>query len=205
MECTMYTTDDSAGWSCQINLRFDYDESGRPLSDTRLERFGPKIKDKADVELRLRQAQAAILNPYLPSDVFIEKSSEDLQYYKTEAAFGRGTLKFSRNTVVVDIYDPDSADLSFVDLPGDYYELSKSVQIAHQFHSHVITGLIQNEEDDTVRLVESLVTSNIQGNCLILVTIPMSGAFLTCFGTLRLIATSRRNGESTSKASCPRS
>lgn len=36
-------------------------------------------------------------------------------------------------------------------------------------------GLVQNAEDDTVRLVEDLVRTNIRGNCLILVVIPMSG------------------------------
>lgn len=37
------------------------------------------------------------------------------------------------------------------------------------------TGLIQNEEPQIVQIVEELVKSNISGNCLILVTIPMSG------------------------------
>lgn len=36
-------------------------------------------------------------------------------------------------------------------------------------------GLIQNEEPEIVKIVEELVKSNIQENCLILVTIPMSG------------------------------
>ncbi len=42
----------------------------------------------------------------------------------------------------------------------------------------LLIGLIQNEEDETVRLVENLVRDNIQGNCIILVTIPMSGNFI---------------------------
>lgn len=36
-------------------------------------------------------------------------------------------------------------------------------------------GLIQNEEPEVVSLVEDLVKVNIKGNCLIIVTIPMSG------------------------------
>ena len=36
-------------------------------------------------------------------------------------------------------------------------------------------GIIQNAEPTTVQLVEDLVLSHIKGNCLILVTCPMSG------------------------------
>lgn len=36
-------------------------------------------------------------------------------------------------------------------------------------------GIIQNASTETVQLVEDLVRANIKGNCLILVTLPMSG------------------------------
>ena len=39
-------------------------------------------------------------------------------------------------------------------------------------------GIIQNAEPTTVQLVEDLVLSHIKGNCLILVTCPMSGTSL---------------------------
>ncbi len=42
----------------------------------------------------------------------------------------------------------------------------------------MIPGIVANADDDTVRLVEDLVISNIKGNCLILVTLPMSGTYL---------------------------
>lgn len=118
MECSMYSTDEA--WSCKISLRFVYDENNRPLADVRCVPFGPKLSDKSEVELLLRQAQAAILNPHMRPEGFLEKTAEDLQYYRTEDAFENGTLKFSRNAVVVDISDPDSADLSFTDLPGEF-------------------------------------------------------------------------------------
>lgn len=38
-----------------------------------------------------------------------------------------------------------------------------------------LPGIIQNAESSTVQLVEDLVLSHIKGNCLILVTCPMSG------------------------------
>lgn len=40
-----------------------------------------------------------------------------------------------------------------------------------------LPGIIQNADQETVQLVEGLVLSHIQGNCLILVTLPMSGTF----------------------------
>ena len=38
-----------------------------------------------------------------------------------------------------------------------------------------VVGIVQNAEPEVVQLVEDLVTSYVKGNCLILVTLPMSG------------------------------
>ena len=38
-------------------------------------------------------------------------------------------------------------------------------------------GLIQNDTEEIVKLVENLVSDNIRGQCLILVTLPMSGKY----------------------------
>ncbi|KAL5492681.1 hypothetical protein ACEPAI_4128 [Sanghuangporus weigelae] len=140
-------------WECKIFLRFEYDASGAAASEVQKVSFGSALTSVDDVELALRRAQAAILNyPKEVSDLFLMKTRDELEYYRKPEAFKNGTLKFSKNIVVVDIFDPDCGNLSFVDLPG----------------------LIQNDEQEVVRLVEDLVMSNIQGNCLILVTIPMS-------------------------------
>ena len=39
-------------------------------------------------------------------------------------------------------------------------------------------GIVQNADPEVVQLVEDLVTSYVRGNCLILVTLTMSGAYL---------------------------
>lgn len=45
-------------------------------------------------------------------------------------------------------------------------------------HSYsILVGIIQNAESETVQFVEELVLSHIRGNCLILVTLPMSGIY----------------------------
>ncbi len=113
----MYSTDQA--WSCKISLRFDYDNNGQPIrGDSRCVPFGSTLVQKSDVEILLRRAQVAILNPNISAESFLHKTDEELQYYRQDAAFESGTLKFSRNAIVVDIFDPDSADLSFIDLPG---------------------------------------------------------------------------------------
>ncbi|THH28158.1 hypothetical protein EUX98_g6029 [Antrodiella citrinella] len=61
-------------------------------------------------------------------------------------------LSFSNNVVCIDISGPDLTNLDFVDLPG----------------------LIQNADSQTVSFIEDIVRSHIKGNCLILMTLPMS-------------------------------
>lgn len=108
-------------WECRISLRFLYNESGAEVSQVLTVPFGSPLTSVGDVELALRRAQAAILNhPRQPSDLFLTKSREELEYYRSAEAFNGGTLKFSKNVVVVDIFDPDCCNLSFVDLPGTY-------------------------------------------------------------------------------------
>ncbi|KAG2155240.1 P-loop containing nucleoside triphosphate hydrolase protein [Suillus bovinus] len=144
MECTM--SSHATSWSCTITLRMSFDSNGRDTAKTITVPFGRTITDRNEVEVWLRRAQSAILNPNIPSSNFHTKTIEELRNT-------RNTLKFSRNVVCVSIEDPDATDLSFYDLPG----------------------LIQNEEAETVALVKSLVEHYTQkNNTIILTTIPMS-------------------------------
>ena len=105
-------------WSCQISLRFRYDAMGGELSEPSAVPFGPTLSSPNGVELVLRRAQTAILNPHETPTKFLSKSEKELQYYKSEEAYNNGTLKFSKNAVCIEIRDPDAVNLSFVDLPG---------------------------------------------------------------------------------------
>lgn len=68
------------------------------------------------MDIWLRRAQAAILSPHLPYQNFFSKSLEDLRNAtRTDARM----LKFSKNTICLDLRDPDATVLSFVDLPGE--------------------------------------------------------------------------------------
>ncbi|PSR74397.1 hypothetical protein PHLCEN_2v9905 [Hermanssonia centrifuga] len=138
MECRLASSSES--WSCQIYIRWEFDVNGIQEEQVEEISFGPILTDKEDVELALRRAQAAVLNPGIDQSNFLGRSESDLKQMKNQ-------LKFSRNAVCLDLSGPNLMDLAFVDLP----------------------------DPETVLLVEDLVTSNIKGNCLILVTLPMSG------------------------------
>lgn len=106
-------------WSCRITLRIEYDTSGARLPDVLRVPFGSPLTSPDEVELALRRAQAALLNHHKEgSDVFLMKSRDELEHYHSHGAFKSGTLQFTKNVVVMDIFDQDCANLSFVDLPG---------------------------------------------------------------------------------------
>ena len=106
-------TQSDGPWSCEVSLRFQYDSQGQPLAVHRNIPFGPIITDLAQVEDRLRRAQAAILNPALENSTFPNSFLVDTIQPETHAA------SFSRNFISMTVKGPNVVDLSFVDLPGE--------------------------------------------------------------------------------------
>ena len=111
MECHLSTS--ATSWSCTISLRISFTSTGEHAPV--LKQFAV-LTNKAYVEIWLRRAQAAILNPHLEPETFHRKTEAELK----AGVRAEGTLQFSKNTVVVDVKDPDVADLSFIDLPGKF-------------------------------------------------------------------------------------
>ncbi|KZT10439.1 P-loop containing nucleoside triphosphate hydrolase protein [Laetiporus sulphureus 93-53] len=101
-------------WSCQVSIRLEFDNHGQRKRKVEEITFGGPIRDKTAVELALRRAQAAALNPSLPISSFVEVSAEMIGcgQFGTERQ-----LLFSRNAVCLDVYGPDLTELSFIDLP----------------------------------------------------------------------------------------
>ncbi len=170
MECRLsYAAGD---WSCQIKIRWEYDESSndnKRVEEVKEVQFGPLLTDKSLVEPMLRRAQAAVLNPHISGEKFVDMSEEKLKASKVD---GRKSLLFSRNIVCIELAGPDLVDLSFVDLPGkSRYGLLRTYSSYQP-----LSGIVQNAEAAVVQLVEDMVKSYIQGTSLILVTLPMSGA-----------------------------
>ena len=124
MECRLSSAPaPDTPWSCQISIRWEFDEAGRPLDNVREDKFGPKLTDKTEVEVMLRRAQAAVLSPSIPSEHFVRADLAALVDGRGGLLGGRtvggfGTLLFSKNVIVVDVVGPELVDLSFVDLPG---------------------------------------------------------------------------------------
>ena len=112
MECTMTQADE---WSCTISLRLEFNADGDPYPMQETVPFGPKITDKEEVEIWIRRAQAAILSPHIQAADFHGMSKEDISQLQSTDHLGNG---FSKNTIHVDVRDPDVTGLSFVDLPG---------------------------------------------------------------------------------------
>jgi GTPase SAR1 family protein len=96
-------------WQCTISLRIEHAEvPGTPRSVGAILFASTENKDK--VTLMLRRAQLAILNPALPLSHFQGLDEMECQRYPV-------AIKFSRNTVVLDIVGAD-VDVTFIDLPG---------------------------------------------------------------------------------------
>ncbi|KAF9244557.1 P-loop containing nucleoside triphosphate hydrolase protein [Melanogaster broomeanus] len=144
MECRMSSSD--GPWSCRISVRWEFDDLGKPQNSVSEVPFGDVIYDEGEVELALRRAQAAVLHPGTPSTKFLGMSADEIKNMKDPS------IPFSRNVVCIDLEGPNLTDLSFIDLPG----------------------IIQNAEPTVVKLVEDVVTSNIKGNTIILVALPMT-------------------------------
>ncbi|KAJ6478750.1 P-loop containing nucleoside triphosphate hydrolase protein [Mycena vitilis] len=146
MECRLSSS--TSAWSCRISIRLEFDDSGRPRQEIHEYPFGNMIINKDEVEVALRRAQLAVLNPSCEFSVILGMDPENLK----NGVPGMESLSFSRNVICVDLEGPDLTDLMFLDLPG----------------------IIQNAEPEIVQLVEEMVVSHIGGNGLILVALPMT-------------------------------
>ncbi|KLO16628.1 P-loop containing nucleoside triphosphate hydrolase protein [Schizopora paradoxa] len=143
----------SGEWSVQVYLRREFDAAGVKLDVATKVPFGEPIADRKDISRRLMCAQIAILdNAEENCEMFFRLADTEIEKYRKST---NGTPRFSKNAIIVDVSDPspNCIDLSFVDLPG----------------------LIQNEAEEVVELLERLVESFInKPDCLILVAVPMS-------------------------------
>ena len=110
MECRLASSS-SGVWSCQVYIRWEFDETGERFPEASEKPFGPLITDKSEVELALRRAQSAVLNPGKEAEVFLRMSAEEVRNKKNK-------LRFSANAVCLDLEGPGLTDLAFVDLPG---------------------------------------------------------------------------------------
>ncbi|KAJ7615866.1 P-loop containing nucleoside triphosphate hydrolase protein [Roridomyces roridus] len=136
-------------WACRISIRREFDSSARRIRGEVSEiPFGDLIRNRAEVEMMLRRAQLAVLDPTLEIARIIRMNLQELK----ETLQDPKTAQFSKNFVCIDLEGPELTDVQFVDLPG----------------------IIHNASPEVIQLIEEMVVDNIKGNCLILVAIPMT-------------------------------
>lgn len=128
MECRLSSS--SGPWQCRISIRREYDKHKR-LDDIQETQFGEVIYEKANVELALRKAQLAVLNPAIPVHKILNSTLEDLNKWSSESTEKN---PFSRNVVCVDLEGPELTDLSFIDLPGAFTRASSWDILLFDFH-----------------------------------------------------------------------
>jgi hypothetical protein len=139
MECRMVMApDETTPWSCKIKLRFEVDTNGRAVvgNDGGEIPFGDTITDKDKLELQLRQAQLAVLNPTVSSDKFLDIDVENVG----SVINSKKQLSFTPNLVVLEIVS-QSPSFTFVDLPGTllpaYSAFSSELSVAPLSHCPV--------------------------------------------------------------------
>ena len=109
----------SDSWSAQVDIEWRYDAQNRERAHVKPRTaFSPRIFNKSDVEIWIRRAQAAILAPHRSWDEFTRMTPEQIKHSGLQDV---DTLAFSKNTIHVTLTDPDAAELSFVDLPGNVF------------------------------------------------------------------------------------
>lgn len=113
---------DVSKWSCTISLQFSYSylpgyadsSAGLPgwkkYGDIQVEEFA-RITSKSELELNLRRAQIAILNPNRSWRHCVHLTMADVE----KAEF---QVDFAPNVICLEITAPDLLEMAFYDLPG---------------------------------------------------------------------------------------
>lgn len=117
--------------------------------------FGPEINDPEKVEITIRRAQLAILNPSVDAAKFVDYDIPDKEVERPLGSMKQ--MAFSRNVVVLEISGPEVTDLTLVDLPG------------------IIQNVGKGEDRNNIQLVEDLVKHYISKDCLIMLVLTMKG------------------------------
>ena len=159
MECRLIHY--PGAWEAQVSLR----RGSR--ADTSLHEvgFGNFIRNATELEDRIRRAQVAILNP----------SSESTRFLSGQLP-ADSELRFSSDTVCIDVRGPSLTDLTFIDLPGTSHHILTWKQVIKLLEKlGLITNAGDEGEESDIQDVNDIVTSYLGGNTLILLTLTMRG------------------------------
>lgn len=158
-------------WTCKISLNLSYvyapRDNNRPIQAGEVTNKNPfppwkeadlvvkdfmVITNKSDLEVALKWAQIAILNPSRSHELYVPNAQNSLFVDRDETE-----AKFSPNVVSVEMSGPNLPPLSFFDLPGIFQNPS------------------QKEDDYLVKVVENLAKKYIKHHqALVIHALPMS-------------------------------
>lgn len=116
MECRLVKRP-GVSWHCQVFLRIETDRYSRQVRDIKETPFGGIIRSTQALEVMLRRAQLAILNPSVNPRRFVKFDVSTLSDGIPPLG-SEEQMAFSANVVCVTVWGPDVPDLSFIDLPG---------------------------------------------------------------------------------------
>ncbi|KAJ3017362.1 hypothetical protein HKX48_003571 [Thoreauomyces humboldtii] len=149
------TGNQAESWVCTVKLRYEYDSAGRPLKAVKETAFGKETTKKQDVDLLVRRAQKALLNPSSDPNRYISYAFDDSTSSARDNEAASNELKFCKNVVCLDIRGA-GVNLTLIDLPG------------------IIRNVDRREDSQYIELVQDLVKSYIRKERAIIV------ATITC-------------------------
>ncbi|TPX71072.1 hypothetical protein SpCBS45565_g01349 [Spizellomyces sp. 'palustris'] len=145
----------AAPWSCNVKLRYEFDSAGRPLKAVKELTFGKETFNKGDVDILVRRAQKALLNPSTDPVRYLDYMFDDSSAATRDKEAASNELKFVKNVVCLDIRGA-GVNLTLIDLPG------------------IIRSVDKREDSQYIDLVQDLVRSYISKDRAIIV------ATITC-------------------------
>ncbi|KAI8846380.1 P-loop containing nucleoside triphosphate hydrolase protein [Chytridium lagenaria] len=98
-------------WRCSIKLRLEFDSTGTPLKAPREVIFVEDIKNPEAVELSVRRAQKALLNPSADASKYANTVFDDRTAASRDKEAASNELKFTKKWAPV-------FNLTLIDLPG---------------------------------------------------------------------------------------
>ncbi|KAG8771549.1 hypothetical protein FRC15_003353 [Serendipita sp. 397] len=151
-------------WRCRIYLVREMGTEGLEEGSSKRIQFGEDINERDAVCDRIQRAQAAILHPDIDPKNFLGS-------YRKAKESG-----FSSDSILVEISGPDVIDLSFVDLPGEYFYVFMDLLDLRCACSALGIIAMDNDDSENVGRVERLVSSYVENlSSLVLLVYKCSG------------------------------
>jgi hypothetical protein len=98
---------------CEVKLRWEFDAHGKQLQDVSEHVFGEPISDLQLLELRVRQAQKALINPSMDFKQWLAWEGDGMWAARAKP----DELRFTPNVVVLELHGAP-VGMTMVDLPG---------------------------------------------------------------------------------------